>query len=157
MRTTAADIQDFLAQRRIAIVGVSRDSKDFSRILFREFIKRGYDVIPINPGATEVENRACFAHVQDIHPTPDAALLMIPSATTPEIVRECAAAGVHRVWMYRAGGQGAVDLKAVAFCRENEIRVVEGHCPFMFLPGTSFLHRAHGFILKLTGAYPKAA
>lgn len=157
MPTTTADIQDFLAQRRIAMVGVSRDSKDFSRMLFRELIKRGYDVIPINPGASEVESRPCFAHVQDIHPTPDAALLMIPSANTPEIVRECAAAGVHRVWMYRASGQGAVDPEAAAFCRENGIRVVEGHCPFMFLPGTSFFHRAHGFIMKVTGAYPKAA
>jgi len=29
-------IEDFLAQKRIAIVGASRDSKDFSILLFKE-------------------------------------------------------------------------------------------------------------------------
>ena len=49
MPTTLDDVQDFLAQRRIALVGLSRNSKDFSHVVFREMCNRGYDMIPVNP------------------------------------------------------------------------------------------------------------
>jgi predicted CoA-binding protein len=42
-------IEDFLAQKRISMIGVSRNPKDFSAALFEELRKRGYEVIPINP------------------------------------------------------------------------------------------------------------
>ena len=58
----------FMGQKRLAIVGVSRNPQDFTRVLFREFLKQGYDVIPVNPNATEVEGRKCFARVGDINP-----------------------------------------------------------------------------------------
>jgi len=31
---------------------------------------------------------------------------------------------------------------------------VAGYCPYMFLPQTPFFHRFHGFLMKVTGAYP---
>ncbi len=157
MPTTTADIQDFLAQRRIAMVGVSRNPKDFSRMLFRDLAARGYDMIPVNPVASEMENRPCLSSVRDIHPAPDAALLMTSSSGTAQVVRECAEAGIHRIWMYRAGGQGAVNKQAVQFCHEKGMHLVEGHCPYMFLPRTPFFHRIHGLIMKLVGTYPKRA
>ena len=42
-------IDSFLSCRRIAVVGVSRDPKDFSRAVFRAFVERGYDAVPVNP------------------------------------------------------------------------------------------------------------
>lgn len=60
MPATIADVRDFLAQQRIALVGLSRDPKDFSHILFREMCNRGYDMVPVNPAASQLENRRCF-------------------------------------------------------------------------------------------------
>ena len=71
-----------------------------------------------------------------------------------QVVRECAQAGIPRIWMYRATGKGAVDQKAVAFCEENGIDVVAGECPFLFLPKTGLIHRAHRLCRKLTGRLP---
>ena len=157
MPTTTADVRDFLAQRRIAMVGVSRDPKDFSRMLFRDLCSRGYDIVAVNPATQEIEGRACFATVEQIQPVADAALLMTPSSETTNVVRACAAAGINRIWMYRAGGRGAVSQDAVQFCRENGLRLIEGHCPYMFLPGAPFVHRVHGLVLKVFGGYPKNA
>lgn len=154
MSTTLVDVHDFLAQRRIALVGLSRDSKDFSRFLFREMCKRGYDMVPVNPAAGELESRHCFGRVQDIDPPIENALIMTAPRDTERVVRDCAEAGVHRVWMHRGGGQGAVSKAATEFCRQKGIRLVEGHCPFMFLPKTPFFHCVHGFILKMLGRYP---
>jgi predicted CoA-binding protein len=148
-------ISDFLAQKRIAMVGVSRKKTDFITGLFKELCKRGYDVVPVNPNATEVLGRRCFARVQDINPPVEAALLMTPAKLTDAVVKECAEAGINRVWMYRARGQGAVTPEAVAFCREHGISVVPGQCPFMFLPDTGAVHRFHGFIRRIAGSYPQ--
>ena len=148
-------IEDFLAQKRIAMIGASRNPKDFSAVLFEELRKRGYDMVPVNPNATEVMGKPCFARVQEIRPPVDAALLMTTPEVTDTVVSDCAAAGIRRVWMYRAGGKGAVSPKAVAFCQEHGIQVVPGQCPFMFLPGAGGIHKFHGFVRKITGRYPK--
>ena len=154
MRTAIADVREFLAQRRIALVGLSRNPKDFSRMLFREMCNRGYDMVPINPAASELEGKRCFANVQEIDPPAEAALLMTARRDAERVVRDCAKAGIRRVWLYRGAGQGAVSEPAVDFCQRNGIRLVSGHCPFMFLPRASFIHQAHGVLMKLFGGYP---
>lgn len=148
-------IEDFLAQKRIAMVGVSRNPVDFSVQLFEEFTRRGYDMVPVNPNASEVQGKACFAHLRDVEPPVDAVLVMTSSAAAEAVVRECAEAGIRRVWLYRGTGAGAVSEAALAFCKEQGIRVVPGECPFMFLPGASGVHRFHGFLRKITGHYPR--
>lgn len=147
-------IQDFLAQKRIAFVGISRDPKDFSCSLFREFVKRGYDVVPVNPNATEVLGKPAFRRVQDIQPRVDAALLMTTSAISESVVADCVEAGIHQVWFYRATGDGAVSSKALELCERNGIKVIPGECPFMFFRHNGF-HAIHGFIRKIAGSYPK--
>jgi predicted CoA-binding protein len=148
-------IEDFLAQKRIAMAGISRDPASFSAKLFEEFCRRGYDVVLVNPNTAELQGRRCFARVQDIQPPVEAVLLTTSPATTENVVYDCAEAGIRRVWMYRALGQGSVSAKAVAFCRERGMQVVPGECPFMFLPGTAGVHRFHGLLRKITGHYPQ--
>jgi predicted CoA-binding protein len=148
-------IEAFLAQKRIAMIGISRNPKDFSASLFSELERRGYDVPPVNPKASEVMGRPCFARVRDIQPAVDGALLMTTPEVTPAVIADCAAAGIRRVWMYRAGAKGAVSEKAITFSQEHGIQVVPGQCPFMFLPGSGGVHSLHGFLRKIFGKYPK--
>jgi len=147
-------IREFLSFKRIAMVGVSQQPKDFSRTLFSELRKRGYEMVPVNPAAPEIEGQRCYAHVQEIQPPVDAVLLMTSPAVTGTVVRDCAEAGVRSVWMYRAGGKGAVSESAIGFCRENGIAVIPGECPFMFLADSAWFHRFHGWVKKIAGSYP---
>jgi predicted CoA-binding protein len=146
-------IHEFLEGKSFAMVGVSRNPKDFSRMLFRTLVERGHDVSPVNPAAKEIEGRPCYARIQDV-PDVKAALLMTPPNLTEAVVEDCADAGVEVVWMYRAIGSGAVSQTALDFCESHGIKVIAGHCPFMFLPNPGFPHNFHGFLLKLTGHYP---
>jgi uncharacterized protein len=155
--TMIRDVEDFLGLHRIAMVGVSRDPNDFSRKLFREMCDRGYDMVPVNLVAEEIDGRDCFQCLQAVKPPVEGVLVMTPFYETIRVVRDCAEAGIRRVWLYRAGGKGAVSPEAIEFCKENGIQVVDGHCPFMFLPATAFPHRAHGFLLKITRRYPARA
>ena len=116
---TLGEIRDFLSLKRIAVVGVSRNPKDFTRSLFREFVRRGYDVVPVNPGVRQLEGRPCYARLSDVDPPVEAALLLTAPAVTDSVVRDCADAGVPRVWMYRGAGAGAVSRQAVCFCESR--------------------------------------
>jgi len=147
-------VQDFLALKRFAFVGVSRDAQDFSRSLFREFLAKGYDAVPVHPDASVLEGRPCFAHLADIQPPVDAVLFMTPPAVTGALVKECPAAGITRVWMYRAAGAGSATPETIRFCQDHGISVVPGECPFMFFSGEPWYHRVHGFVRKITGSYP---
>jgi uncharacterized protein len=149
------NIRDFLSQKRFAFVGVSRQSKDFSRALFREFRARGYDAVPVHPAAGPIEGIPCVRHLSEIQPPVDSVLLMTSPGVTEVLVRECVQAGVKRVWLYRAGGRGAGTAEAVRCCEENGIAVVPGECPFMFFADGGWVHRFHGLVRKIAGAYPK--
>lgn len=147
-------IEDFLAQKRIALVGVSREPRTDSAVLFEELSRRGYDVVPVNPKTPNVMGHACFARVQDIHPPVDAVLIMTKPDVTESVVADCAQAGVRRVWLYRGAGKGSVSPGAIAFCQSHAIDVIPGECPFMFLPDAGGIHRFHGFVRKIFGHYP---
>lgn len=148
-------IELFLGQKRFAMIGVSRDPRDFSRVLFRELIKREYDIVPVNPAVSLVEDRHCFGAIGEIKPPVESALLMTAPDVTEDVVRECVAARIKRIWLYRAAGSGAVSPNAVSFCQEHHVDVIEGHCPMMFLPNTGMIHRIHRFFARLKGSYPK--
>ena len=152
--STLENIREFLGLKRIAVVGVSRNPKDFTRAMFREFQQRGYDAVPVNPNLAEVDGQPCFASVSSLSRPVEGVLLMTKPSVTAEVVLDCARAGVRRVWMYRAGGAGAVDAAAVKFCEAEGMQVVAGECPFMFFPETGFVHRVHGFCRKVFGGYP---
>lgn len=154
-QTFLETIEDFLAQKRIAMVGVSRETPSICASLFKELCRRGYDVVPVNPKVRELMGRKCFARLQDIEPPVDAALLMTSPRVTAAVVSDCLESGIRRVWMFRGGGQGAVSEKAIELCRQKGIAVVPGECPFMFLPQSGGVHWLHGFLRKLTGGYPK--
>jgi len=156
---TMAAIRDFLGQKRLAFVGVSRQKSDYSRMLFREFGARGYDAVPVNPNVGEIEGRHCFASVQEIEPVPDGVVLLTAPAVTGQVVGDCIAAGVKRIWIRRAGAKDAAGKEALRECQARGVTVISGECPFMFLkgsyqePGGGF-HRFHGFLKKITGSYP---
>jgi predicted CoA-binding protein len=148
MDSALETIEEFLSKRRIAVVGVSRREKDFTRIVAGELRKHGYDLVFVNPRATEIDGAPCFAKLEDISPPVEGALLFTPPAVTEEVVRDCELAGIRLIWMHRGAGHGAVSDKAVRFCKEKGLGVVAGACPLMFLSDAGWIHRAHGFFSR---------
>ncbi len=155
MPTLQQAVDDFLAQKRIAVFGVSRDSAQAANLVYRNLRKASYEVFAVNPNAAQVEGDPCYADLRSIPGGVDAAVVATTPETTDSVVRACAEQGVSRVWMHRSFGKGSVSAEAAAFCRERGITVIAGACPNMFLPGTDAGHRCMRFVLKLTGGLPK--
>jgi predicted CoA-binding protein len=156
MTTTIKQIDEFLALKRIAVVGVSRNPKEISNTLWQELRQRRYDAVPVNPAATEMDGKPCYASVRDIDPPVEGALIMTTAAAAEQVLEDCATAGIHHVWLYGGLGGGATSAATIAEAERLGLATVAGHCPYMFLPGTPVFHGFHGFAKKITGSYPKA-
>jgi|YNPBryunderm2012_1023409.scaffolds.fasta_scaffold00102_24 predicted CoA-binding protein len=152
--TSLETVRDFLAQKRWAVAGVSRRRLDFSRWLLGQLRQRGYEAIPVNPNAVEIDGQRCYARIPEIEPAPGVVLLMTPPRLALTLARDCEQAGVRRVWFYAAAGRGAASPEAIEFCRSRGMSVIAGLCPIMFFEDAGWLHRVHAGALKLFGRYP---
>lgn len=146
----------FLANKRVAVTGVSRRPKDHaSNTVYKRLRERGYEVFAVNPNADEVEGDRCYRDLRSISGGVDAVVI----GTRPELaegtMRECAELGVKHVWMHRGPGAGSVSGEAADFGREHGIAVIDGGCPCMFDPTADFGHKAMRVVLTLTGGVPK--
>ena len=156
MTTTIRQIDDFLALKRIAVVGVSRDPKQISHTLWQELRQRRYDAVPVNPAAAEIDGVPCFASVAGIVPPVEGAHIITTTAVAEQVLEQCAAAGIRKVWLYGGLGGGATNDRTVRAAERLGLEAVSGLCPYMFLPGTPAFHAMHAWGKKLTGSYPKA-
>jgi len=89
--SSMAVIEDFLEQKRIAVVGVSRNPKDLSRTLVKTLRQRGYEAFAVNPGMSSADDAPCYASLKEIPSTLDGVIVMTSPAVTGEVVQECAA------------------------------------------------------------------
>lgn len=137
----------FLHLRRIALVGVSEDPKQFGHAVFRSLLDHGIDVVPIHPTAQEIDGhrvRRSLAEVADEEPSVDGVIVMVPAAAAVGVVHESADAGIRHVWLFRgAGSPGALSDETLAACRSHHLDVVAGACPLMFLDPVGAVHAIH--------------
>ena len=152
--TDRAAIDDFLAQKRLAFVGVSHDPKQFSAAVYRELRGKGYELVPVNAAADEIEGDRCSHSVAELPPEIDGAIVMVAAERSAAVVQECIDHGIPRVWLHKGVGPSSVSEEAVALCREHGIEVVDGACPLMFAEPVMGFHRVHRVERRLTGRLP---
>ncbi len=146
----------FLAQKRIAVTGVSRTAAGHGgNTVYRRLRERGYEVFAVNPNAEQVEGDRCFPDLAAIPGGVDAVVIATRPEAAEATARECAELGIHHVWMHRAFGQGSVCDEATAYGRENGMTVIDGGCPLMFEPVSDVAHRIMRPLLTLTGKVPR--
>ena len=139
----------FLANKRVAVTGVSRRPKDHgSNTVYKRLRERGYEVFAVNPNADEVERDPCY---QDLKSIPGGVQAVV-IGTRPEIaedtMHECAELGITQVWMHRGPGAGSVSAAATAYGRQHGITVIDGGCPLMFGPTADFGHKVMRLVLS---------
>jgi uncharacterized protein len=155
VNTSRSEITEFLSHRRVALVGVSRNSQEFGNRLYHDMRKLGYDALAVNPSAETIDGDRCYARVQDIEPGVETALLLTAPGLNEQVVADCAAAGIKQVWFYGVGDRSAENTQAIALCREHGIAVIPGYCPYMYLQGAPFFHGMHSFVARMVGLAPR--
>jgi len=149
--TSKAAVADFVSQRKLAVVGVSRKKMKFGNLAFRELKRKGYKLFPVHPRAEQLEGERCSASLAALPEPVDGLLVIVPPAQAEQVVREAAAAGIRRVWLQQGAGSPA----AIRFCEDNGISVVHGECILMFAEPAAWYHRAHRWVWGLLGKLPR--
>jgi hypothetical protein len=134
-------VNGFLAQKSIAVVGVSDRRETGCNMAYKRFKDAGYNVWPINPRIDKFEGARCFPNLGSIPEVPDAVFILSRPEVTEQVVRECVDLGIEHVWMHCMLGTKpglvenitSVSQDAVALCREHGIKVIPGSCPNQFL------------------------
>jgi predicted CoA-binding protein len=134
-------VQDFLAQKQIAVVGVSDQRETGCNLAYRKFKEAGYTVSAVNPRLTTFEGDPCYPDLGSIPEKPEAVFILTNPKVTEEVVQQCVDLGIKQVWMHclmgtkpgLASGITSVSQEAVDMCRENGITVIPGACPNQFL------------------------
>lgn len=150
MPTYRQAVDDFLAQRRIAVAGVSRDGDLPANLIFRKLRDHGYEVYAVNPSADRVEGAACYKDLAAVPVPLDGVVAATPPDATADVVRQCAELGIPRVWMHRSFGRGSVSDSAVDEGRHDGLTVIAGGCPMMFVKPDP-VHTCMRWVLKVTG------
>ena len=134
-------VQDFLAQKKIAVVGVSDKRETGCNLGYRKFKAAGYTVCAVNPRLATFEGDPCYPDLKSIPEKPDAVFILANPKVTDQIVQQCVDLEIKHVWMHclmgtkpgLAAGMTSVSKGAVRMCRENGIAVIPGTCPNQFL------------------------
>lgn len=134
-------VQDFLAQKKIAVVGVSDKRETGCNLAYRKFKEAGYTVSAVNPRLTSFEGDPCYPDLKSIPETPEAVFILTNPNITEQVVQQCVDLGIPRVWMHcmmgtkpgLAANMTSVSQDAVRMCQENGITVIPGSCPNQFL------------------------
>lgn len=144
-------ITEFLNQKTLAVVGVSRNKDKFGNMIYRDLKKAGYKVYAINPQADMLEGDRCYAGLGALPEKAGGVMLVIPPSKTIPVIEEAARLGISYVWLQ----QGADSPEAEQRCFELGLEVVSGECIYMFLEPVESIHKLHRFLRRLLGKMPK--
>ena len=156
MPTMTEAAEEFLSQHRIAVAGVSRDSKQPANLIFRRLRDTGHEVFAVNPNAEEVEGTRAYASVSDVPGTLDGVVVVTTPETALSVIDDCALASVPRVWLHRGMGPGSLSDAGVERCRQHGISVIPGGCPNMFGETSDAGHRCMRVMLQAGHRIPRS-
>ncbi len=144
--------EEFLAQKRIAVAGVSRSKDATANFIYNKLRETGHQVFAVNPKADELDGEPCYPNMQAIPDGVDGAVIVTRPELTEHIVHDCVEAGVPRVWMHNNTFMpSSVSESAAQYCRDNNIIVIDGGCPMMFL---DFGHKCMRWVLGVMNRLP---
>ena len=134
-------VKDFLAQKKIAVVGVSDKRETGCNAAYKRFKEAGYAVSAVNPRLETFEGDPCYPDLKAIPEPPEAVFILTNPRVTEQIVQQCVDLGIKRVWMHcmmgtkpgLAEGNTSVSQAAVQVCKDNGITVIPGACPNQYL------------------------
>ena len=154
MSKVPESVARFLSGRRFAVAGVSRSAQQPANAVLRKLRACGFEVIPVNPNAQELEGVACYPDVASVPGPIDGVIIATHPDIAAEVVRQAHARGVNQVWFHRSFGAGSVSEEALGECRELGVDAIVGGCPLMYCQPVDVGHRCMRWWLGRQGRVP---
>jgi len=154
------DLDALFRPASVAIVGASGDANKVGGRPLAFLLRAGWSgrILPINPGASQVQGVPAFPSLDAIDGPIDQAIVAVPAAQVAPVVEQCAARGVRALQVFSAGfGEGPGASQAVprlrALAREAGMRILGPNSLGLFNAVDGFFGT---FATALDGAWPRA-
>jgi predicted CoA-binding protein len=141
--------KDFIEEKKIALVGVSRDPKKFGQAVLTDLKNRGYEVFPVHPEAEEIAGVRCYRNLAELQGKVDALWIGVKPEKGAEVMREAARLGIKKVWIQ----QGGESKELEELGKELGLDLVMRKCVLMYAEPVTSFHAFHRFFVKLFGQY----
>ncbi|GLL04620.1 bifunctional acetate--CoA ligase family protein/GNAT family N-acetyltransferase [Dactylosporangium matsuzakiense] len=123
-------LRPLLAPASVAVIGAGRRPGGVGHEVLAAIRDGGYtgELYGVNPHTTQVHGVATYPTVQRIGAPIDLAVIAVPAAAVPDVVAQCAAAGVRAAVILTDGIDPAVQTDLVRAARAQGMRVVGPNC-----------------------------
>ena len=128
----------------VAVIGATEEMGSIGRTLMRNLLSNPYtgSVFPVNPDRDSVLGIEAYPNIRDVPEQAGLAVVVTPAPTVPEVVRECAEAGVPAAVIISAGFketgvEGAeLERRVLAEARRGRMRVLGPNCLGVMRPSS---------------------
>ncbi len=128
-----------LNPKSVALIGATEAPGSAGRTLMENLRSFGGALFPVNPKITSVLGVKTFSGIADIKSPVDLAIIATPAITVPDVVSECAAAGVKGAVIISAGfrecGPSGLALEEAILSRRGNMRLIGPNCLGVMVPG----------------------
>jgi predicted CoA-binding protein len=122
---TDSEIRKFYELKNIAVVGMSKNEEKPAQFVPKYLIENGYNVIPVNPTATQILGKKSYPKVSDISEQVDIVDVFRRSEDVPPVIDDAIKKeGIKVIWMQSGISNEEAERKA----KENGIDVVYNRC-----------------------------
>ena len=143
-RLTAHPLNAFFKPQSVAVIGATEKPGSVGRAVFWNLLSTPFGgvVYPVNPKRSSLLGVRAYPKVADLPESPDLAVICTPAATVPDLINECAAAGIGAVIVISAGfketGPAGVALenKVLENAKKGGIRLIGPNCLGILTPPT---------------------
>jgi predicted CoA-binding protein len=119
------EIKKFYTLKNIAVVGMSKNEDKPAHYVPKYLIDHGYNVIPVNPTATEILERKSYPTVSSIPDKIDIIDIFRRSEDVPSVVEDVIKKeGIKVIWMQ----EGISSKEAEKIAKEKDISTVYNRC-----------------------------
>ncbi|MFZ4621547.1 MAG: CoA-binding protein [Bacteroidota bacterium] len=156
METLSSLTQEFLSLSSIAVVGISSKKQSVANMVCRKLRTPGRTVYAVGRNTAAFDGTSCYPELASLPAPVQGVFIAVKSEHTGAIIDQCIALKITHVWMHNSGGTAlssgsSATAAAIQRCRDNNITVIPGACPMMYVPNADLGHRCMKWFLSVTG------
>jgi acetyltransferase len=132
-------VRAMLNPKSVAVIGATENSQSVVRTLMENLMSFTGRLYPVNPKRRSVLGLKAFPCIGEVPAPVDLALIAIPAIAVPDVVSECAEAGVKGAVIisdgFRECGAAGVQLEEAILARRGGMRLIGPNCLGVMIPG----------------------
>ncbi|MDH3340271.1 MAG: CoA-binding protein [Nitrosopumilus sp.] len=123
-KNTDKEIHDFLSMKKVAVIGMSKNSFKAAHYVPKYLSENGYDITPVNPTTDEILDKKCYDHVSEIEGEIDIVDIFRPSDQVLSVIQDAIKKKPKVIWLQ----EGIHNFEAEELARKEGINVVFNRC-----------------------------